>query len=193
MPFFVGHRWARALFVGTLLLWVLGEGRQELRRRSEATNEDRGSRLVIGVSWAAAIVAAALARSRAAGAAFPGDAITFGVGLAFSWAGIGLRLWSEATLGRYFTFSVMTSADQPVITTGPYGFVRHPSYLGLLLIFTGIGLMFANWLSLAALVLIPLAGLIYRIRVEEAALSQALGEIYTDYAARRKRLIPMLW
>src|SRR6202043_1221299 len=106
--------------------------------------------------------------------AFPDGAVTFGVGLAIIWAGVGLRWWSFRTLGRYFTIDVMTSADQPVITTGPYRIVRHPSYAGLLLIFAGIGIMSANWLSLAAMILLPLVGLLNRIRVEEAALMATL-------------------
>lgn len=96
-------------------------------------------------------------------------------------------------MGRFFTFTVMTSADQPVITTGPYGWLRHPSYTGLLLILCGIGLSFGNWLSLAAITLVPLVGFINRIKVEETALSTALGSEYVTYAAGRKRLIPFVW
>jgi protein-S-isoprenylcysteine O-methyltransferase Ste14 len=87
----------------------------------------------------------------------------------------------------------MTSADQPVITTGPYRVLRHPSYAGMLLVLGGIGLSYGNWLSLAALVFPPLIGFIYRIHVEEAALSATLGAAYTTYASRRKRIIPFVW
>lgn len=45
-------------------------------------------------------------------------------------AGEALRIWSRITLGRYFTYQVMTSKDQPVITSGPYRILRHPSYSG---------------------------------------------------------------
>jgi protein-S-isoprenylcysteine O-methyltransferase Ste14 len=48
-------------------------------------------------------------------------------------------------LGHYFTFTVMTSANQPVITTGPYRVLRHPSYAGILLVLAGIGLSYGNW------------------------------------------------
>ena len=61
------------------------------------------------------------------------------------------------------------------------------------MILGGLGLGYGNWLSLAALTLVPLIGFIYRIRVEEAALSTTLGAAYTTYAAGRKRLIPYVW
>ena len=53
--------------------------------------------------------------------------------------------------------------------------------------------MLGNWLSIAALALISLVGIIYRIRVEENALSAALGDACTSYASRRKRLFPFAW
>lgn len=192
-PYFVGHPVAMAVFVGTLAVWAVVEVRQALRQRTEATKMDRGSRLVISFCIVGGFLLAALARVKVGAAAFPGDAVTFGAGLAIVWTGISLRWWSFRTLGRYFTFDVMASADQPVVAAGPYRFVRHPSYAGLLLVFAGIGVMYANWLSLVILVLLPLAGLVNRIHVEEAALSVTVGEAYRSYAARRKRIIPFVW
>jgi protein-S-isoprenylcysteine O-methyltransferase Ste14 len=192
-PYFVGHPVAMALFVGTLAIWAVSEARQTLQRRAEATTMDRGSHLVIGLCMGGAFLLATLVRAKVTAVTFPGYPVTFGIGLAITWVGIGLRWWSFRALGRYFTIDVMTSANQPVITTGPYRFVRHPSYAALLLVFTGIGIMFANWLSLAAMILLPLLGLTYRIHVEEAALSATLGEAYRSYAASRKRIIPFVW
>jgi protein-S-isoprenylcysteine O-methyltransferase Ste14 len=87
----------------------------------------------------------------------------------------------------------MTSADQHVVTSGPYHLLRHPSYAAILLILAGIGLTYGNWLSFASLIVIPAIGFGYRIRVEEAALSRALGPAYTDFARGRKRIIPYVW
>jgi len=136
---------------------------------------------------------AALLRTRVPAAALPNTAATFGLGLSVVWLGLGLPWWSFRPLGRYFTFEVMTSADQRVITTGPYRFVRHPSYPGLLLIFAGLGLLLANWPGLAALILSSVIGLLYRIHVEEAALAAMVGDAYRSYAASHKRLLPFLW
>src|SRR6202023_2688413 len=95
--------------------------------------------------------------------------------------------WSFRTLGRYFTFIVQTSGDQPVITDGPYRLIRHPSYAGILLVVTGVGLLIANWLSLIGLTITMVCGLVFRIRVEERALLQNLGDDYRNYAATHKR------
>jgi protein-S-isoprenylcysteine O-methyltransferase Ste14 len=115
------------------------------------------------------------------------------VGLIILWCGIALRWWSFRTLGRYFTFTVQTSTDQPVITAGPYRVVRHPSYAAVMLAVIGLGLFTGNWLSLAGLTLAVLCGLVYRIRVEERALLQDLGDSYRQYAATHKRLVPFIW
>jgi protein-S-isoprenylcysteine O-methyltransferase Ste14 len=104
-----------------------------------------------------------------------------------------LRGWSIKTLGAYFTASVKVSTDQPVITAGPYRMLRHPSYTGLLLIVTGIGLASANWVGLAGMALLTLAGLLWRIHAEERALLTTLGDPYRAYAARHKRLVPLVW
>jgi protein-S-isoprenylcysteine O-methyltransferase Ste14 len=185
-----------ALFACTLGVWVVSENlqalRQALRRRAEATSADRGSLVVVRLCAAAGVVLAALALQVTATASTY-HAVVFGISLCVVWAGIGLRWWCFRTLGRSFTFTVMTSTTQPVITTGPYRVLRHPSYTGILLVLGGIGLSYGNWLSLAALLLLPLLGVLNRIRVEEAALSATLGAAYTTYANGRKRLIPFVW
>ena len=181
-----------AIYTVTVLVWVAIELRQTLRRRPGATNTDRGSLMVVRVAAVAgALLAAALAHISATSFDY-GVALTV-ASIALMWTGIALRWWSFRTLGRYFTFQVMTSADQPVITTGPYRYLRHPSYTGILLILAGIGLGYGNLLSLVALIVLPLLGVINRIRVEEAALSATLGDRYTSYATGRKRLVPFVW
>jgi protein-S-isoprenylcysteine O-methyltransferase Ste14 len=120
-------------------------------------------------------------------------AVAAWAGLVLFWGAIVLRLWSFRTLGRYFTFTVQTSRDQPVITDGPYRLIRHPSYAGVLLVFIAVGLFIGNWLSLVWLTVAATSGLVFRIRVEERALMQSLGDDYRDYAATRKRLVPFIW
>ena len=115
------------------------------------------------------------------------------IGLVLFWGGISLRLWSFHSLGRYFTFTVQTSSDQPVIDAGPYRVIRHPSYAGLFLVIVAVGLFIGNWWSLLCLTLAVAAGLVFRIRVEERALMETLGDNYRRYAATRKRLVPFIW
>jgi len=107
--------------------------------------------------------------------------------------GLVLRGWSFKVLGEYFTHTVMVSSDQPVVATGPYRVLRHPSYTGIILIATGIGLAAANWADLAGLLLITLPPLLWRIHVEENALKATVGDRYRTYAASHKRLVPLVW
>jgi protein-S-isoprenylcysteine O-methyltransferase Ste14 len=114
-------------------------------------------------------------------------------GFALILLGGGLRWWAILTLGRYFTFDVAVRSAQPVVQSGPYRFVRHPAYSGTLLSLLGIGLALANWASVVAIVAGALIGLRYRVRVEETALIEALGQPYVDYMRHTKRFIPFIF
>ena len=120
-------------------------------------------------------------------------AAAFAIGFVILLAGLVLRGWSIKTLGTYFTGSVAVSSDQTVVTAGPYRVLRHPSYTGLLLIMTGVGLASANWAGAAGMVVLTLAGLLWRIHAEERALLTTLGDGYRAYAAQHKRLVPLVW
>jgi protein-S-isoprenylcysteine O-methyltransferase Ste14 len=191
-PFFAGQPIPAVLFACTALVWMLTEVRQALRRRAEAADSDRHSLMVVRGCVTIGVFLAIFAQ-RVSATQFQLTPGIFAVSLILMWCGIALRWWCFRTLGRYFTFTVMTSADQQVITTGPYKFLRHPSYAAMLLALCGIGLIFGNWLSLAALLGLALIGFLNRIRVEEAALSTALGFKYTAYASTHKRLVPYVW
>ncbi len=117
----------------------------------------------------------------------------FAIGLVLMGAGIAIRWWAIIVLGRFFTPDVRVQSDQTVIERGPYRWVRHPSYSGLIICFVGLGLALSNWLSLAALIVVPIAGLAVRINAEERALLASLGEPYRQFCASRPRLFPRPW
>ena len=117
----------------------------------------------------------------------------FGIGLVLMGAGIVIRWWSIIVLGRFFTPDVRVQADQIVVDRGPYRWVRHPSYSGLIVFFVGLGLALSNWLSLALVVVVPAVGLAVRIRTEEKALLTSLGEPYRQFCGSRPRLFPLPW
>jgi protein-S-isoprenylcysteine O-methyltransferase Ste14 len=131
--------------------------------------------------------------SRWSGGTMPWPWPPYALGAVLVAAGVAVRAWTVVTLGRWFTTVVRVAADQQVVSTGPYRWVRHPSYLGLLLALAGLGLMLTDWLSLLVAVLLPLATLVWRIRLEEHALREGLGPAYADYAAGRSRILPGLW
>ncbi|GAA1364463.1 methyltransferase family protein [Catellatospora chokoriensis] len=184
---------ARAILIALGVVWALVEARQSRVVRADASRADRGSRAVVVLAVGTGFVAATAVAKWVPSTAVPHGAVLGAIGLGLLGFGIFLRIWSIRTLGRYFTFTVQTSGDQPVITTGPYRFVRHPGYAGLLLISVGIGLQLANWLAAVVVTVAAGGGLLYRITVEERALLRDLGAAYRQYASTRKRLIPFIW
>jgi protein-S-isoprenylcysteine O-methyltransferase Ste14 len=115
------------------------------------------------------------------------------LGLGLMVAGVGLRVWSIAVLGRWFQYQITIQPGQHVVTSGPYRYVRHPSYTGLVLVLAGIGLASGDVWSLVAVLVLGATGLVIRIRTEERQLTQALGAEYERFAAGRKRLVPHVW
>jgi protein-S-isoprenylcysteine O-methyltransferase Ste14 len=177
--------------VVSAVFWLVMELQKSTNSRAEATTADQGSRLYIRIASIVGVVGAVVLTRNTSSARIGPDLAW--VGLVVFWCGMALRFWSFRTLGRYFTFIVQTSADQPVITDGPYRFVRHPSYAAVLLMVMGAGLFIGSWWAFAWLTASVLCGLLLRIRVEEQALHLALGARYDTYAASHKRLVPLIW
>ncbi|WP_369981980.1 methyltransferase family protein [Xanthomonas bundabergensis] len=115
------------------------------------------------------------------------------LGCALLAGGLALRLWSIRVLARWFTVDVTIQDGHRLIRHGPYRHLRHPSYTGALLAFYGLAVGLGNVLSLLAIVLPVTWAFLRRIRVEEAALTQAFPREYPDYAAHSWRLLPFVW
>ncbi len=186
---------ARVVLDGTSAGFALSEVSIRLRsaRHRGGSNADRGSIVVVVLGVAAGLGVAVWAAVAVPAAAIPGRWVPFVAGVVVMWLGIALRQWSVWTLGRFFTVVVRVTEGQSVVDRGPYRWVRHPSYTGLVLTLVGLGVALGSWLSVLALAVLPTVGLVVRIRVEERALLDALGEPYRDYAERHKRLVPGIW
>jgi protein-S-isoprenylcysteine O-methyltransferase Ste14 len=186
-----------ALYLIAVLGWYLMELAQFLRQRQWRKNTVRiGPRSYWPAFWVAMAVGAStlfLAPRIVPAATIGHPAVAFGIGIGMVLVGAALRGWSFGILGRYFTFTVTVSSDQPVISAGPYRLLRHPGYAGGLLATAGIGVMWGNWLSLATLTLMTLAFIVWRIHIEENALLATLDDRYRAYASNHKRLVPLIW
>jgi protein-S-isoprenylcysteine O-methyltransferase Ste14 len=179
------------LLRGVLVAWVAFELVIQLRNRRRRNVGDWTLPVVIlcvGGAVALAYRAAHIDTTILGGGWAP-----FTVGFVVLVAGLLFRAWAMLTLGRFFTGSVMTQEGQRVVDYGPYRFVRHPSYSGMLVALVGLGIALDDWLSLLVLALLPLTGILVRIRYEESVLLDALGEDYRDYASRTSRLVPGVW
>ena len=120
-------------------------------------------------------------------------AVANGAALALMLCGLALRWSAILTLGKFFTVDVAIRPDHEVIRDGPYRFMRHPSYSGLLIAFLGFGAMFANWASIVG-VMVPITlGVLQRVVREEQVLRTSLGEAYEVYARSTKRFLPGLF
>lgn len=104
--------------------------------------------------------------------------------------GIGLRLAAIRCLGRFYTHRVAVQPDQTVVCSGPYRFVRHPAYAGMLAGNLGLVAFFHSPIALVAFAGLVVV-LVWRISTEERALRRLPG--YSDYARGRARLLPRVW
>ena len=184
-----------AIFVAACAVWIVPEvvGMTMQRAavaRSDALAQDQGSMgVLIGLQWIGLALNFALAW--VVPAAIPWQrAALFACGVSLILLGVALRWYAIRTLGRYFTRDVAVSAGQQVVRRGPYRWIRHPAYSGTFLTMTGVGLAMTNWASLAVLLVCVLLGHLYRVRVEEQALMQSIGQPYVEYMRDTRRFIP---
>jgi protein-S-isoprenylcysteine O-methyltransferase Ste14 len=186
---------ASALFLILYGVWIGGEVAMLVRSlfRRGAHRRDRGSfAVVIGCVFVGFTLGSGLAAAVPAAAVQAGRYEVYYAGLVVMAMGMALRFSAVIVLGRFFTPVVMIGRDQHVVDTGPYRWIRHPSYTGALLTMAGVLLASTNWLALVG-VLPALPGFLYRIRVEEQALAEELGEPYRSYMARTRRLLPFVY
>lgn len=104
-----------------------------------------------------------------------------------------IRWWAFNSIGKFFNPRVALYEDHVLITDGAYKKLRHPLYLGDMLGFIAIPLVFNSWGALLIIILITMPALIYRIKIEEEFLLEHFPEQYAAYMKRTKRLIPGLW
>jgi protein-S-isoprenylcysteine O-methyltransferase Ste14 len=160
---------------------------------SPGVREDRANRWVLAVFTLIGLLNAYLPAYTDRKELWTMDADTlrwFGVVL-FA-AGGALRIWPVFVLADRFSGLVAIQPGHTLVTSGPYRFIRHPSYLGLLVNSLGWSLAFRSGVGiLLTSLLIPL--LIARICAEERLLRSEFGDEYNAYCAHTSRLIPGLY
>ncbi len=176
-------------------LWGVSEMSLSLfkRARGGAANKDRHSLPVVWAISLASVFLGVEAALHLPQFRIPAGAFLGVLGLSVFIAGFALRWWSIIHLGRFFTVNVAIHAGHHVVDTGPYRWVRHPSYSGSLLMVLGFVLTFYNWASLLIVFGGCLAAVLHRVRIEEAALLEGLGQPYAGYCRRVKRLVPFVY
>jgi protein-S-isoprenylcysteine O-methyltransferase Ste14 len=195
LPFTGGPVYA-ITFWAAYILWIVLETVASLRKRvrDKSTSRDRGSyKLIMGLLWLSISLVFALSFAIPKAAVQWERIPIFFAGIALMLAGLAFRFYSMALLGRFFTYNVAVQSDQTVVETGPYRYIRHPSYTGALITLIGFGLALGNWAGLLVLLTCMGIAYAYRISVEEAALVSALGDPYVKYMHRTRRLVPFVF
>ncbi len=184
--------WANMVFVGVTILWWL-----EFRifpSRDVGTDDGRKSYRTILYGVLGTILISVTGRFVGLGGFppswFPAMQI---IGLGMYTMGIVLRYWCSFLLGVHFTRGVKVADGQKLVSHGPYRVLRHPLYLGLLLLGLGVPVFLGSAVGfLVGLIVLPRA-LVRRIAIEESQLIDALGEEYEKWMRARYRLFPLIY
>lgn len=181
IPFWVIYLWAMAPEMK-----IMRKAREDAKK---AESKDAGSVAVIFVVGQIGLLASFFFAFVRFGMMRPLVPL-FWTGVVLILLGGLLRRHCWRVLGEFFTGDVRARADQPVINKGAYRFVRHPSYTAGMLLFGGVALSFGNWIGGAILMIAVIAGYAYRVRVEEKALCETIGQPYVEFMRTRRRFIP---
>ncbi|WP_233523423.1 methyltransferase family protein [Dyella solisilvae] len=120
---------------------------------------------------------------------YPANALSALSGAALTMAGIAFACWARFVLGRNWSSVVQVKQDHELIQRGPYRFVRHPIYSGLLLAFTGTALAIGEWRGVFTIAIVAVS-FWFKLRLEERWMRENFGAPYENYMRQVKALIP---
>ena len=103
---------------------------------------------------------------------------------------VGIVMAAIQALGKEWSLTARVVEDHKLATAGPYRFVRHPIYSGMLGMLLATGLAITHWLALLAAVVIFFIGTIIRVRSEERLLREQFGLEFEGYAQRVPAMLP---
>jgi len=175
------------LFLGVYAIEYIVQRYTNPHAYEPAAKSDRGSFHVITIALILAISLSVYFRLNNIGTL---TGLFQWLGLVLMIAGSAFRQWALIHLGRFFSRSVQVEAEHRVITTGPYRWIRHPAYTGMILIYTGMIMALGTWLGTFVTFMLVTGSLLYRIRVEEQTLLTALGNEYREYIKNTWQLFP---
>ena len=122
---------------------------------------------------------------------WPQSYTLYNFGIVMTAAGIAFAVWARIHLGANWSRSVTVKQNHELITTGPYGLVRHPIYTGLLFGLGGAVVAVGQVRAILALALISWA-LWRKLRLEETWMREQFGAIYEGYSRRTRALVPFV-
>ena len=114
------------------------------------------------------------------------------LGLVVALCGLLIRWRANRVLGAFYTRTLKVTENQFIVRAGPYRVIRHPGYLGSILMWIGAAAATANWIVLMIVLIAMLMVYIYRIENEEKMLMSAYAD-YSEYRSHTWRLIPLIY
>lgn len=173
-----------AVAIGWIIFWVYWLA------SAFGAKEGRGSRRRLPLNGVSALAVILLVRVFRGGSLAVHSPLLAAIGAVVFASGIALAIWARVSLGRNWGMPMSQKLEPELVTTGPYRFVRHPIYSGLLAALLGTALV-TNLIGLA-IVAILLAYFYYCAAVEEKNLAATFATAYPAYRARTKMLIPFI-
>jgi protein-S-isoprenylcysteine O-methyltransferase Ste14 len=122
----------------------------------------------------------------------PEDLFIGAAGIAITLAGLGFAIWARLHLGTNWSGAPVIRVHHTLIRTGPYRFVRHPIYTGILFAFVGTALVIGAFWAFLAIVILLIA-FMGKILQEEKVLVEEFGESYIQYKKEVKSIIPFIF
>jgi protein-S-isoprenylcysteine O-methyltransferase Ste14 len=110
-------------------------------------------------------------------------------GIVLTFVGAGIAIWARSSLGQYWSARVTLKVDHQLIRSGPYAWVRHPLYSGLLLAMAGTALVVGEWRAVLGVVLAVIE-FSRKAAKEEALLASEFGDQYQEFRKRTGFLVP---
>ncbi len=185
-------------FLATIFVFRLAEAftpaASALKSYRKEEDQSRWTTWVIGFSFFTNTIAPMLEYRYRLWPGLPATEWWNWVGLLLLIAGSTFRLWAIQQAGAAFIPHVKVDSKHKLVTAGPYAYVRHPSYLGTLLSYLGIAVLFGSVIGTLALMFLVIPAIILRIIKEERLLSQRFGEAWKKYENQTSwRLILRAW
>lgn len=184
------------LFNIIVFIWIASEILLTVLLKSKmgnsSINYDKGTLKKIWTTIFISLVLGIYVSSSSIGKIAFGEYFSF-LGLILIILGLVIRWVAIITLREYFTVDVIVVKNQKIINKGIYKIIRHPSYLGSIISFLGLGITLSNIFALIIINVPIILVFIHRIKIEEEALIQNIGQEYIEYSKATKKLLPKIY
>jgi protein-S-isoprenylcysteine O-methyltransferase Ste14 len=179
-----------ALWIAWTIYWFVAARSAKEDRRQESPASRAGHIVPLGLA-ALLLWLPTLPGGFLCGRFLPAGPATFYTGVAVLAFGLGFSIWARRVLGRNWSGIVTVKQDHELMRSGPYRWVRHPIYTGLLIAFAGTAISRGEWRGVLA-VLIVFAALWRKLQLEERWMIETFGDAYLRYRAEVRALIPFV-